>query len=218
MELKEALQRFKDLNLEKAVLTFDCGGDSMGDTSWELLLADGEAVKDDDLESYFDDEVYREVEFYVNSDGYYNGEAGTVEVTIETDGEDDEFFSYYKDAMSEFTEQTTNIIEVKLTPEMLAFISENVSNINGDDSGFTINYKKDLLLTDEQETLVDEIENLLQKECEEYEPEMEGDDCTLEDWFSYTTNSDNDELTELTIKDDNLLVILTNSFQTFSES
>ena len=33
MELQEALQRFKDLNLEQAVLTFDCGGDSMGNPS-----------------------------------------------------------------------------------------------------------------------------------------------------------------------------------------
>jgi hypothetical protein len=225
MDLKEALQRFKDLNLEQAVLTFDCGGDSMGNTEWELQKEDGEVVEDDDLTDFFDNEVYNKVDFYVNSDGYYNGEAGTVTVTIETDGDDDdeesddeEFFSYSKRSMSEYTEQCVNTIEVKLTPAMAAFISEYVSNINGGDSGFTINYKKDFLLTDEQETLVDEIEALLQEDCEQYEPEMDDEDGSLEDWFNYTTNTeDDDELTELTIKDENILLVRINNTYTISK-
>ena len=80
-------------------------------------------------------------------------------------------------------------------------------------SGFTINYKKDLFLSDEQETLVDEIETLIQEDCEQYEPEMDDEDASLEEWFNYTTNTeDDDELTELTIKDGNLLVRITNSY------
>jgi hypothetical protein len=218
MELQEALQRFKELNLEQAVLTFDCGGDSMGNTEWELQNANGEVVEDDELKDFFDNEVYNKVDFYVNSDGHYNGEAGIVTVTIETDG-DEEFFSYDKDATSEWTEQCINTIEVKLTPAMAAFISEYVSNINGGDSGFTINYKKDLFLSDEQETLVDEIETLIQEDCEQYEPEMDDEDGSLEDWFNYTTNTeDDDELTELTIKDENILLVrITNSYTVFKE-
>ena len=220
MELQEALQRFKDLNLEQAVLTFDCGGDFMGNTEWELRKADGEVVKDDELEDFFDNEVYNKVDFYVNSDGHYNGEAGTVTVTIEDDKDDEgEYFSYDKDAQSEYTEQCVNSLMVKLTPEMAAFISENVSNINGGDSGFTINYKHDFILTDEQETLVDEIENLINEDCEEYEPEIEDEDATLEDWFNYTTNSedDEDEFKELTITDGALLVRITNSYTTYTD-
>lgn len=224
MELKEALQKFKDLNLEKAVLTFDCGGDSMGNTEWELQKEDGEVVEDDELKEFFDDDVYDKVDFYVNSDGYYNGEAGTVTVTIETDSDDDdddedsydeEFFSYSKCSMSEYTEQCVNTIEVKLTPAMAVFISEYVSNINGGDNGFTINYKNDFLLTDEQETLIDEIGELIQEDCEQYNPEVDDEDASLEDWFNYTTNTEDDD--ELTIKDKNILLVrITNSYTTYS--
>ena len=107
---------------------------------------------------------------------------------------------------------------VKLTPAMATFISENVSNINGGDSGFTINYKHDFILTDEQETLVDEIENLINEDCEQYQPEIEDEDATLEEWFNYTTNSDDeDEFKELTITDGALLVRITNSYTTYVE-
>ena len=47
-----------------------------------------EEVDCPELEDYSDGEIYNQVEFYVNSDGHYQGESGVVR--IELNGEEDE--------------------------------------------------------------------------------------------------------------------------------
>jgi hypothetical protein len=80
MELKEAIARWKELNVDRVVLTFNCGGDSMGDMDWEVFGANDQRIEDEDLISYFDRVIFDKVEFYVNSDGHYIGESGTVTI------------------------------------------------------------------------------------------------------------------------------------------
>jgi hypothetical protein len=133
MELQEAVKLWKELGIVSARMNFSCGGDSMGDTDWEFEDDNG-LVNSPDLESYFDNEVYRRVNFYEASDGHYMGEFGTVEVELDDSDEDDVIFNYYKNAQSEWEEAIDNDVEVELTEEEANYVKEYVSDINGGES------------------------------------------------------------------------------------
>ncbi len=215
---EKAIKRWKELGIERCVLEFNCGGDSMGDTDFIFYGKDDVEIKDTELEEYFEEAVYDNVEFYVNSDGHYIGESGTVEITLnEEDEEDEPFFEYSKSAQSEWSEQTRNVLSIKLTPDMVDFINKNVSNINGSQDGFSINYKRDFILSDTDEKIHDELQTLIETETEEYQPEEVGDD--VEDRYTFTTADDEDDETNtLVINDGMLLVNITNSYTDYRDS
>lgn len=189
-EEKEIAKLWKDLNIDHINFNFNCGGDSMNDTDIEIFDTEGELVENQELVDYFDREVYNRVDFYVNSDGHYLGESGVVVITLDDEGEG---FYYSKDAQSEYSETFTGQTIVTLTDEEAAFVREFVDNINGGDEGFTINYKKDFILTDKQEKLVAELEEKISEVAYDFEPEnAEGE---ASGWVRYTTNEDDEELT-----------------------
>jgi hypothetical protein len=208
MELKEAIARWKELNLNRVILTFNCGGDNMGDMDWVLYDNADNTVIDGDLVDYFDTEVFKHVDFYVNSDGHYMGEAGTV--TVELEGEEDDF-SYSKDAMSEYEEQIESDLVVELTDAELAFVKEYVSNINGtQDNDVNFNYSKDFIMTDEMVGLEDSIGEKICNTASEFTPEdIDGD---ISDWYNYETSD------TVEIKDNTISLIITNSYYTQTES
>jgi len=214
MTKEEAIKRWKELGIITCVMVFNCGGDSMGDTDF-IFHTKKTKISDEMLEEYFENEVYNNVEFYVNSDGHYMGESGTVEITLDED-DDEPFFDYSKSAQSEWNEQTRNVLSIKLTPEMIDFINKNVSNINGSQDRLTINYKRDFILSDADEKIHDELETLIQTETEEYQP---GDVSSVDDWHTFTTADDEDDETDsLVIKDGMLLVNITNSYTEYRDS
>src|ERR1700691_5187239 len=100
MEKKETIELWNKLKIESCTMKFSCGGDSMNDYSF-TFYGGGKEIESPELKDYFDDAVYKHVEFYVNSDGHYQGEAGTVEITLD----DDDDFSYCKAAQSEYEEE-----------------------------------------------------------------------------------------------------------------
>ena len=208
MELKEAIARWKELNLNRVILTFNCGGDNMGDMDWELYDNTDNTVIDGDLVDYFDTEVFKHVDFYVNSDGHYMGEAGTV--TVELEGEEDDF-SYSKDAMSDYEEQIDSDLIVELTDAELAFVKEYVSNINGtQDEDVNFNYSKDFIMTDEMVELEDSIGEKIYNTASEFTPEdIDGD---ISDWYNYETSD------TVEIKDNTISLIITNSYYTETQS
>ena len=87
MEKQEAIKLWKELKIESGTMEFSCGGDSMNDYSF-TFYGGGKEIESSELKDYFDDAVYKHVEFYVNSDGHYQGEAGTVEITLDNDDDD----------------------------------------------------------------------------------------------------------------------------------
>ena len=113
MEVAEAIKLWKELRITNCTMNFYCGGDSMGDTSFVLSDENGD-VDCQALEDFFDDEVYRHVDFYVNSDGHYQGESGQVEIEL---NEDEDGFYYSKSSTSEWSETETNIIDIELSPK-----------------------------------------------------------------------------------------------------
>ena len=211
MELAQAVKLWKELGITGCTMHFQCGGDSMGDTSFSFEDQNGD-VSCQELEDFFDNEVYRHVDFYVNSDGHYQGESGTVEIEL---NEDEDDFYYSKCATSEWSETETSIIDVELSPKMIEFIQKNISNINGSyDDNAVINFKREFIMTNEDEALLKEIEDKVFKVVENYEPSL--NDGELEEWFTYTTN-DNESLDDLTIEGNVLKVIVNNSVLIFRD-
>ena len=212
MEKAEAIKLWKELGITNCTMNFHCGGDSMGDTSFVLSDENGD-VDCQELEDFFDDEVYRHVDFYVNSDGHYQGESGTVEIEL---NEDEDGFYYSKCATSEWSETETSVIDIELSPQMIAFINKNISNINGSSDGdATINFKRDFIMSNEDEVLLKEIEDKIYKDVEEYEPQNV--DGEVDEWFTFTTNSNEDTIKELTIVGNSIKVIINNSVTIYRE-
>ena len=202
METKEAIQLWKALKVTSVDFNFSCGGDSMNDTDIVINTADGE-IKNELLSEFFDDEVYKQVEFYVNSDGHYQGEFGVVEILLEGDDDDDEEFTYYKSGQAEWSEQHTESINIKLTDVEQAFIEKNVLNINGEGSNLNFVFKGDVFLSDDDEEFLEKLENKIVNEVADYEPEVE--EGELSDYITFNTNEDN-----LTINENGELEIQVN--------
>jgi hypothetical protein len=93
-----------------------------------------------------------------------------------------------------------------------------VLNINGGDGGFNINYKRDLILSDENEKLVEELENKIVNFAEELDIEGEGNG-EASDWYSFTTSDeDDDEISTLKVDDEHLLVRVSREFYVYRDS
>jgi len=209
---EEAIKLWKELGVESCTMDFYCGGDSMGDTSF-ILYGNGGEVDCDELVDFFDNEVYRHVDFYVNSDGHYQGESGTVEIALEDyDGEEE--FSYSKSATSEWSETIDTTLEIELTDEMVSFIKDNILNIRGGyDDKPIVNFKQDFIMSDEEERILNDITDLIDTEAENFEPDDY--DGQLEEWYNYTTNERGEEIT---IENNILILQMSNSVTVFTES
>jgi hypothetical protein len=217
---------WKKLGITNCTMEFSCGGDSMNDYNFTFYKKNNKKGKNqpevteiecEELKHFFDNEVFNRVEFYVNSDGHYQGESGSVEITLDEDSEDEEEhqYLYIQNAQSEWSEQVTEVIQIDLTTDMVNFINENISNINGGDGDITINYKRDVILGDSEEELVDNLENLIKDKAESFEPQdVEGE---LDDYYTFTTN-DGSELEILTIEENKLSLIVNKSTIVYRDS
>jgi len=210
---------WKELGITSCTMEFSCGGDSMNDYNFTFYKTNNKKGKNEpaviqieckELTDYFDNQVFREVEFYEASDGHYIGESGSVEITLD---DDEESFSYYKSSQSEWSERTSEILDVKLTKNEIEFINNYVSNINGGDGDVNVNFKIDFIMTDDNETLITELRDKIHKVVSNHTPECDGE---LDEWYSFTTNG-NGDLETLTIEDNHLKVEVSNSFTQFRD-
>jgi hypothetical protein len=216
MNQQEAIKIWKDLGIERAVFNFSCGGDSMNDFSVSLEDANGNSVESAELVNFFEDQTFKHVSFYENSDGHYIGEAGTVDIELnEDDDEDEPFFNYYKNAQSEYNENVETVIEIELNKKQLKFINDSIGNINGGEDGFVMNYKRDFIMTDEEEKIAKEIEEILQTKTSEFQPDT---DDEVQEWYSFTTNENGGKIETLTTTKTGLKVIMNNSIITYQDS
>lgn len=186
----QAIKRWVELEIQSASFTFSCGGDSMGDTELFLETKNG-TINDKDLENYFMEEVYKEVEFYEVSDGHYMGESGTVEITYDTDSGD---FEYIKTAKSEYNEPVSTTVDVLLSEEEIKFFSEYVTNIVGQNNFCETNFSKNFVLTEERQSILGNIEEKVLKAAEEADfTDFEGEQNDNE--FSFSADEiDGDKL------------------------
>lgn len=194
MTEKEIIQLWKENGVESIDFVFDCGGDQMNDTTINILDKKGELIECKEIEDYFDNKIYDNVEFYVNSDGHYQGENGNVYITLEDENEEEPYFSYSKCSMEEYNEREEFDVMVELSDEEIEYISLYVNNINtgwGDDMNF--NYKTDFIKTDRHEELEKSIDEKLTKFYDDYEPEVEGELSGAD--MSLNTNEDENVIT-----------------------
>jgi len=194
MRKEEIISLWKEKNVDHVDFTFDCGGDSMGDTDITILNKDGEEIQVPEIDEYINEVIYDKVDFYVNSDGHYIGENGVVIIELD---EDDLTFS--KDATSEFSETFTEDTTVELSKEEAEFVANHIGNINGDDNNEAVLYKHDFIITDEDEAraknIVDKIRDTAEGFClKAIEDESGG-------WFTFTTGEGDIKLS------DNMLTI-----------
>jgi hypothetical protein len=226
LKLTPEMMLWKKLDITSCTMEFSCGGDSMNDYHFTFYTKNKSKKKNapavteiecPELETYFDNQVFREVEFYEASDGHYQGEAGEVLIELDESEEDEPVFTYSKSAQSEFTENTNNIEGITLTEDEIKFINDNVININGSmDDNARINYKRDFIMTDKD----DEIESGLSKKIDDFVSEYEPQDIDgeLGEWYTFTTNRDEEKLNTLTIKNGELLVIISKQYTTYVDS
>ena len=180
MTKEEAIALWKEQGIERVEMEFYCGGDEMGDYSFTYFNTDEEVVECKELDTFFDEEVFNRIEFYVNSDGHYMGESGNVHITLD-DAEID--FDYVKSSESEWNESLSNTLSVTLNDEQINYVKEFISSINGGSDEFTqFNYSKDFIMTDEHERIEKEIGTIIDDVTSEYEPDTENE---VGEWFNY---------------------------------
>lgn len=223
-EQTELITLWKKHNIDHVEFDFYCGGDSMGDTTLRIYDKKGQSLNDKiDFErengsswgeykerilTLIEDKIYADVEFYVNSDGHYQGESGMVEMTF---NEEESMFDCSKSSESEWSERETNNILVDLTKEEFEFINKYVESIVGGEGDFTTyNYKKDFIIDDKRQKLIDDLTQKIDDITTEFEPDdINGE---LQDWFTYEGGVDN-ELFE----DDKLVIEINNEITVFKE-
>ncbi len=215
----EIIKLWKEHQIKQCVMNFTCGGDSMGETDFELHLKDGELLDCQEIVDFFDDQVYNNVNFYVNSDGHYIGESGNVYITLNKNGTD---FKYEKSSKEEYSESHTGVFEIQITNEEKDFLENKVLNIVGSRDECDFNYKGDLILTNEEEELIEPLSDKITEQCGEHEFEdikdNDDEDWEEDDWFTFTSGMfEGNETTErpitmLKIEGNTLFITLTKSF------
>lgn len=198
-ELETIIEIWKTEQIKEVVLTFDCGGDSMNNTEWEVFTNKGVYTgnKRTILLDFFDDVIFDKVEFYEVSDGHYQGENGTVCITLDDDEND---FHYSKDSVSELNETIDETFIMTLTKEEYDFVTEYVEGMEGEEGGdiFTM-FKKDFIMTVEQEKILSDLEKRFDEEASEHE--FTGVDGEPSDWYHWLlTDRLGDNEIEITVQ------------------
>jgi hypothetical protein len=197
---QDAVQEWKRLGITSCTMQFSCGGDSMNDYSFEFCKDGVGKVESKELTDFFDNEVFKKVEFYDASDGHYIGEAGSVEIVLNGTGEEDDeyFFSYSKTSQSEYNESFTETIDVKLTEEEINFIESKVLRIAGDEGTdpFCV-YKRDCILSKREMEIRDELGQKLNKIAQEHEFEEASGDA--QEYYQWEINTDEMKANELRV-------------------
>jgi hypothetical protein len=184
-DLQQMIALWKEKGIVRGEFVFQCGGDQMNDTEIHFYNDKNEEVDCPELEDYIDGEIYNQVEFYVNSDGHYQGEAGVVTIELNDDDEDEDF-TYSKSSESEWNESFDTTTFFELTKEEFEFFKDYVHSIVGGTDGNRINYKRDSILNDDQVEVRDEILSRIEDFACDYD--IEDADGEFNEWYNYSTN------------------------------
>jgi len=167
--MEKLIEEWKEKGVDRAEFEFSCGGDSMNDTS--LVFFDKESkeiIMSNESRETLDNDIYSNVEFYVNSDGHYQGEHGTV--LVEFNVEENEF-NYSKSATEEWSESFTDIVRIEITPELHKFCKEYVLEISGESNYLDIEYAKDFYINSEKCKMLEDIQEIINENMDNHEPE-----------------------------------------------
>jgi len=202
------IKDWKEAGISYAKFIFSCGGDSMNDYHFEYFTEDHDEIPSFEHDAELEDMVFKRVEFYVNSDGHYMGEDGTV--TIELNEEEEDFY-FSKEAEAEYCERITSEETVTITDEEVNYINKYVENIHGGyDNHTEVNYKINFIKTDE----LDEIEKSIFEKIDDFagsfSPAIDGD---ATDYYSFNLTNEGSE--DIKIDGNELTIYLDNEYYTY---
>jgi hypothetical protein len=189
--MEKIIQDWKKSKIAYAEFQFSCGGDSMNDTDLVFFDSEGNKVADEhDLTGYFEDEVYKHIDFYEASDGHYMGENGVVHIELNDEGDD---FEYTKSAQSEWCERYSGEMLCEVTKEEVEFLNEYISGMSDASwNGRQTDYKKDFILKPEHEEMVEELHEKFQDCANGFAPETKGE--MTDEPTQYNTAEDEGEM------------------------
>lgn len=212
-ETNEMIELWKKLDIQRCEMEFSCGGDSMNETDFTFYNSQDKQVDGEELEGYFENEVYNAVEFYEVSDGHYMGEFGQVIITLEEEDGEEPYFQYDKNSQSEWEEREVEVMKYDLTDIEVKFLTEKVESIVGGESGQSINYKTDCVLSDEEEEMSERLLQEISDVADEYE--FENASGEPQEWFTFTTRIDDED--DIQIEDNKLSVEVSRTFYQLKE-
>ena len=187
--MEELIKKWKEYNIDRAEFEFTCGGDSMGDTELVFYDKDNNEVEVD-FNSEIENEIYSNVTFYDASDGHYQGEAGTVTVTLVEEEGEEPYFQFDKDAQSEYSERYTDRIQIEFSKEQYDYLEKHVEDIKDNYSidAIVFLYKIDFFVSPEKELIEKSIMEIIKQTCDDHEYEYSGNG-ELEDSDYYDVNN-----------------------------
>lgn len=219
LKLTPEMLLWKEAKVAECVMEFSAGGDSMND--YEFFFYDSKGKKIDnkktkELKDFFEDEVFKRVEFYVNSDGYYMGEAGKVIITLNDDDEEPDF-DYCKNAQAEFSETFTDTFEVELSKEEREVLQTKIGSMNGGDGEKNVNYKIDCVINDNEAELIDKLLQKFYDEADSHIFTNEDTEGEASEWFNWTTNLENSD-TDMVFTKKGITIQVSRSFTIYRPS
>ena len=171
--MEKLIKKWKEYKIEKAEFEFYAGGDSMGNTDLYFYDKDDKTINvDDDFKQEVENDIYNNVDFYETSDGHYEGEAGTVTVTLEKD-EGEEYLNFSKDAQAQYNNSYTDNVTAELTKEEINYIKDNIDGFE-DSYEMTFSYSRDLFVSSKMEQIEQNIVSKIKQACDEHEVEYNG--------------------------------------------
>lgn len=206
--METMIKDWKEAGICYAKFIFSCGGDSMNDYHFEYFTEDHDEIPSFEHETELEEMVFKQVDFYVNSDGHYMGEDGTV--TIELNEEEDDFY-FSKEAESEYCERITSEVTVILTEEEVDYIKSYVEDIHGGfDNRTEINYKVNFIKTEELDAIEKSIFDKIEDVADSFSPEVDGE---VTDWYTFNLTNDGSE--EIKIDDNEMTIYVDNEYYTY---
>ena len=188
METNEAVQLWKERNIQRCEMEFNAGGDDMGEYIFTFYGEIDAEVKDDDLRDFFDDEVFKNVTFYENNEGEY----GTVTITLE----DDDAFDYSKTSWTDEQELITEPSNIELTLEEVALLRDKIETFSfTSDESPVYTYYKDCILSEKEVETLNAFEERVSKYAEDYEFATSYESCDDNWWQVGLSERDGNILT-----------------------
>ena len=167
--MEELIKEWKEKGVDRAEFEFSCGGDQMNDSYLNFFNKENkEIIMSAESKETLDNDIYNNVEFYVNSDGHYLGESGTVLIEF---NEEENNFTYSKSAIEEFSESFTDSITIEIAPELHKFCKEYIFEISGEHRYLDIEYEKDFYINSEKSKMLEDIQEIINETMYNHEPE-----------------------------------------------
>ena len=206
--METTIKAWKEAGIDYAHFIFSCGGDSMNDYHFEYFDENHNSIDSFEHEQELEDEVFRRVEFYVNSDGHYMGEDGTVTVTLNEDGDD---FEFSKDAESEYCERITSEVTIVLTDEEVDYVNKYVEDIiGGEDQNHDVNYKINFIKTHKLDEIEKSIFEKIENVTGSFSPDVDGE---VTDLYSFSLTNEGSE--DIKIDGNELTCYVDNEYYTY---